>query len=230
MADTLLQIEVNYDIAVGTPKLYLYDREGHTAVGNVSGYTVAATLGTFLREYTIPEADGVDAEIVYGEVRDDEKVLAFGWALATAGERKLLAAVISSDIASEVVYVQNDANVTMTLTVPGQTTAYANTTNNSIYIGEQDLTVEFTAVDENGDSYDLSALPLVIIFEDTDKVDIATVADEDITKSGNVATITLPNILTASVQTVNWAIRHETSKKVYGKGSLSISYAPEQDA
>ena len=92
-----------------------------------------------------------------------------------------------------------------------------------VYTKEEGIIVVFIA-DEN-----IEAIPLKIIFETSDKVDVVVIPNESITKVGTEASVTLPSSLTVSAQQLSWSVRHATSERVYGTGTLSIVYAPEED-
>ena len=106
--------------------------------------------------------------------------------------------------------------------IPGAEITFSS--NSQIYTKETGLQVQFNA-NQNIESEDL-----VIIFETSDKVDQFVINNSDITKSGSTATITLPADFTNEVNSLNWAIREANNRRVYGTGTISVTYAPEEDS
>lgn len=105
--------------------------------------------------------------------------------------------------------------------IPGSSTIVSNAPR--LYTAETGIEVQFTA------TQDIESEVLEIIFESNDKVDKYTFTDGEITKSGNTATITLPSDFTDATKTLNWAIREDTTRRVYGIGTISVTYAPQKD-
>lgn len=102
--------------------------------------------------------------------------------------------------------------------IPGAEETF--TTESEIFIKEQDREIVFTA------NQDVSALPLVLVFEDADGVDKFIIQDEDLVKTGDSVTATLPPLFTDTEVTLNWGIRNRENERVYGFGTINVIYAP----
>jgi hypothetical protein len=195
-----------------------YKRQGDTGwtdlVGGVD--TVAGTLGTYIEGGWVSDSGG-------------NGLYEFGLpnAARIAGHRTLLRfkhgpgqyrydAIDYVAIPSE----KTDA-LEFSFAVPGATIDFSSTT--SIYIKETGVIAEFTA------NQDISAIPLVLIFEDSNGVDQFVFSDEQLTKVGDKVSITLPNEFTDTEVTLNWGIRNQLSNRFYGSGSISVTYAPYLD-
>jgi len=93
----------------------------------------------------------------------------------------------------------------------------------SVFVGETNRTIILTA------NQDVSAIPLKIVFERSNKEDLAIVEDDDLTKVAETVSFTLPADVTDEAGLVKWAIRHETDGTVYGYDEFSVNYAPLED-
>lgn len=113
-------------------------------------------------------------------------------------------------------------SITFAFNIPGAEVTL--TTSTTLYIKELQVQATFTA------NTNIEAIPLVVIFEKSDKTDAFIVADTDLTKNENVVTFTLPAGFTDDTDTFQWAVRHATTKRLYGQGSVTITYAPHEDA
>lgn len=114
-----------------------------------------------------------------------------------------------------------DQFLNFNINVPGA--SFQVDTSATVYIKETQVTVTFSA------NQNIEGVPLVIIFENADLSDFLVINDVDITKSGSAATVTLPTSFTANTISLNWAVRHATTKRVYGTGTFSVQYAPHED-
>jgi hypothetical protein len=94
---------------------------------------------------------------------------------------------------------------------------------NRIYVHEQDVLLAFVV------DTDLTAVPLELIIENTDGEDVIVIEDDDLTKTAEQFTITLPNELTSTVGSFTWGVRRVADQKFLGSGSFSVVYAPYKD-
>lgn len=115
-----------------------------------------------------------------------------------------------------------EGKVKFSFNVPGSDIIFT-AGDSEIYIKETGLEFDFVA------NQDIESETLVIIFETADMVDTVIVANGDITKVGDTATIDMPSGFADDVTSVNWAIREATTKRLYGTGSISVTYAPHED-
>ena len=115
---------------------------------------------------------------------------------------------------------QESSGINLEFAIPGVSEVF--TTSNSLYVQEREVEVTFTA------NQDVSAIPLVLIFEDADGIDKFIINDSDMTKTGDSVVITLPDTFTDAEKTLQWAIRNQDTDRVYGSGSISVVYAPYQ--
>lgn len=112
--------------------------------------------------------------------------------------------------------------VTLEFAIPGTEDTF--TSASQIYIKETDRTITFEA------NQDISAIPLELVFELGDGTDQFVILDAAMDKSaGDSVVITLPAGFTDEETNLQWAIRHATNKRVYGVGSITVSYAPFVD-
>lgn len=177
---------------------------------------VPGTLGTYISSGFIedPQADGIyelgapNASRISGH-----RTL---WRFRFGGGQYRYDSVDYVSIPSE-----ETSEVKFEFAIPGAVESF--TTDSVIYIKELSRTITFTA------NQDVSAIPLVLIFEDADNVDQYIIADGDMTKVGDTVTVTLPAGFTNDVTALNWAIRNATDQRVYGTGSISVTYAPHID-
>lgn len=108
--------------------------------------------------------------------------------------------------------------------IPGSDIVFTSATSSStLYTKETNRQVQFTA------NQNIEGETLRIIFEAADTVDKYVILDADITKSGDTATIDLPSGYTDEIGTLNWAVRRESDRRVYGIGTLAVTYAPYTD-
>ena len=113
------------------------------------------------------------------------------------------------------------SSLTMEFSIPGTEETF--TTASQIYIKELGRQITFEA------NQDVSLIPLVLIIEDGDGVDQYIIQDEDMDKTGgDTVVITLPDGFTAEEKTLEWAIRNRDNERLYGTGSISVTYAPYQ--
>ena len=109
--------------------------------------------------------------------------------------------------------------VTLTFAIPGVEESF--TTESEIYVRELERQVTFQA------NQDISAIPLVLVFEDAAGVDKFVITDDQMDKSaGDSVVITLPDGFTAEEQSLSWGIRHAITERVYGTGTINVTYAP----
>lgn len=113
------------------------------------------------------------------------------------------------------------SEIEFTFSIPGSEETF--TTDSEIFIKEQGREITFTA------NQDVSAIPLVLIFEDSERLDKYILLDGDLTKVGDTVTATLPLTFTDTEVTLNWAIRNASDLRVYGFGTIAVVYAPHED-
>ena len=110
-------------------------------------------------------------------------------------------------------------NVTLEFSIPGVDTTFS--TESVIYVRELERTVTFQA------NQDISIIPLVLVFENSEGEDQFIITDDQMDKSaGDSIVITLPDGFTAEELSLSWAIRHAITERVYGTGTISVVYAP----
>jgi hypothetical protein len=110
------------------------------------------------------------------------------------------------------------SSVKFEFAIPGVDETF--TTDAELFIKEQGREVTFTA------NQDVSAIPLVIVFEDGDGVDKFIIQDEELQKTGDTVVATLPVGFTENEIALNWGIRNRDNERVYGAGTINVTYAP----
>lgn len=73
---------------------------------------------------------------------------------------------------------------------------------------------------------DYSALTLKVVFESKFGVDVATIADGDLTKSSSSVAFSIPADVTSKVQDLFWSIRDTSADKVLVNGLCLVDYSP----
>lgn len=76
---------------------------------------------------------------------------------------------------------------------------------------------------------EVSASSLTFIVETKQKVDVATVANGSITKSGTNATLTLTSPMTSAERTLNWTLFIASTNETVASGLLFCTYDAQGD-
>lgn len=93
-----------------------------------------------------------------------------------------------------------------------------------IYVHEQDVLLAFEV------NTDLTAVLIELVIEESDGTDVLVIDDDDLTKTAEGFTITLPNELTATIGSFTWGVRRVSDQKFFGSGTFSVIYAPYKDS
>jgi hypothetical protein len=188
-----------------------YKKYGATAWTNLT--LVSGTAGTYLSSSFVADPDG-DGLYEIG-VPNESKVAGHRtvWRFKYGAFQYRYDSIDYVSIPSA-----ETSNVTFEFAIPGVDVITSNAP--SIYVKEQGIQVVFTA------NQDVSAIPLVVIFEDDAGTDSYVIKDEDLVKSGDTVTLTLPIGFTDEELSLTWGIRNRDTLRVYGTGTISVTYAP----
>jgi hypothetical protein len=115
----------------------------------------------------------------------------------------------------------NLTSLRLMLTIPSIATSL--TGNFRVFIKETNRTLTFTA-NQNIESTDIK-----FVFENDGGEDLAIVSNEDLTKSGNTVSFTLPSEVTDTIGLIRWSARHETDNTLFGQDEFEVEYAPYTD-
>lgn len=174
---------------------------------------VAGTLGTYLSSSFIADDDG-DGLYQLG-IPNEAKVAGHRtlWRFKHNANQYRYDSIDYVSIPSA-----ETSSVTFEFAIPGVDTVF--TSESTIYIRELEVDVTFTA------NQDITAIPLVLILEDGEGVDHYVITDNEMEKDGDTVTVRLPSDFTESERSLTWGIRNALNQKVYGTGSISVTYAP----
>jgi hypothetical protein len=199
-------------LAWNTPNIEIsYLKKGATAWVPLT--LVAGTLGTYLSSSFIADSGGNG--LYQLGIPNEAKVAGHRtyWRFKYAANQYRYDSIDYVSIPSA-----ETSNATFEFSIPGVETVF--TTESTIYIRELEVDVAFTA------NQDITAIPLVLILEDSEGVDHYVISDSEMTKVGDTVTVRLPDDFTESERTLTWGIRNASNQRVYGTGSISVTYAP----
>ena len=184
-------------------------------------FTIDATSGAFVAEQGVKASADGGGTLTQQQIRDAQKLAPSAGDPAAGSIDKHL-----DDIES----VASGQSLITPIVGSVETRSTSNTAIALFTQETDDITV--TVVDDSGNAVDLSSYSsdLTLIIEGSDQTDIQVETNPTISGDDNNQFTFTPDTWRNTAQSLNWALRRTSTGYVFMRGTITVTYAEEEDS